>query len=618
MAKPAKSLIDALQDDARERAREAEKRLLYVAQKGARWKIREFFGQYKTPAWTAWGYLLLSLIGLVYSWSFYRPFEIPVFNFFDTSDFLLSAFHNMGMLVTGVFTILIGIWILFRLAYSSSIYLAYSSSIYLAADLSRKKQQAQVRWSVVVLLAIILGAFILRIAFPFFHEKALSLEEVGSLFATSIGIYLAYLAYLAYPAYRFIKFPHNPVDSRSQFIFLIIGTLVLTFGWGVYDNKAALKEKSRFVKVVLNKDFAQSDAHPLNPAPLLGTTSRFHFFYECENPLTKVAWEHGWSALKPLILVRGNIRPECENGRSFVIPTANIAALEFNIKGSDPGPGQVGLHDILDAIQQLNTTISDLNPIVKVGNIIFDATKVATAISDLDASSKTNAEEITEAIENLQSVVASKPDGLVTAIGTLSQSVQNLNPRDGSPPGSGEIATAINNLKNTVQNLHISVGKNYCASGLKKVETIGPFCKGRHEQLEEAGKECPDQPAEEVEAARKYLGQLQDRLITPDKFFGRMDGRFTNQQLLLIGRVDITQLTDEKRKPYGSNSGLAQARAKWILEKLKKRFPEHQSTLERTILLSAGPLHTGEEATEINRAKDRSVEVWACWTPKES
>ena len=87
-------------------------------------------------------------------------------------------------------------------------------------------------------------------------------------------------------------------------------------------------------------------------------------------------------------------------------------------------------------------------------------------------------------------------------------------------------------------------------------------------------------------------------------------------QLMLLGRVDIKQLSPEERKAYGSNNGLAQARAKWVLEKLTEEFPEYKNAFERSILLSAGPLHVRGEASEMNQAKDRSVEVWACWTPK--
>ena len=506
----------------------AEKRVRASAREVARRRRREFFDQHETPAWTAWGSLLLSLIGLAYSWSFYGPFEIPVFYFFDTSDFLLSAFHNMRMLVTGVLTILIGVGVLFLLAYSSSIYLAYRSSIPLAADFSRKKQRAQVFWTAVVLLAIILVAFLPRIPLLFFREEA------GSLFAPSVVIYLFYLVYLAYPAYRFIKFPHNPVDSRSQFIFLIIGTLALTFGWGVYDNKAALKEQSRFVTVVLNKDFAQAATHPLNSALLLGTTSRFHFFYvdKCEDTQTADKDSKTGNVSNNEKTKTNEKAPECKNGRPFIIPTANIAALEFiDTEEPDPGPEQIGLPDILASINQLNETISalkfDATINMQSGKVIFDTKAVANAIAKVDSTvaainkgNETNTNQITEAIKGLNPLtVEPNPNwtGLIGALTTLNQTVSTLKPPVVPNPGSNDLTSALTALTKAIENfkavanpdpktvdtvaalnatlrtlnatiaaLNVTGAGNHCTSGWEQVVTIQPFCEGEHDRLEKS------------------------------------------------------------------------------------------------------------------------------------
>ena len=544
----------------------------------------------------------------------------------------------MRMLVTGVLTILIGVGVLFLLAYSSSIYLAYRSSIPLAADFSRKKQRAQVFWTAVVLLAIILVAFLPRIPLLFFREEA------GSLFAPSIVIYLFYLFYLAYPAYRFIKFPHNPVNSRSQFIFLIIGTLALTFGWGVYDNKAALKEQSRFVTVVLNKDFAQAATHPLNSALLLGTTSRFHFFYvdKCEDTQTADKDSKTGNVSNNEKTKTNEKAPECKNGRPFIIPTANIAALEFiDTKESGPGPEQVGLPDILASINQLNETISalkfDATINMQSGKVIFDTKAVADAIAKVDStvtainkSNETNTNQIAEAIKSLNPLIV-EPNphwkGLIGALTTLNQTVSTLKPPVVSNPGSNDLTSALTaltkaiesfkavanpdpktaaavtalnatlrTLNETIASLNIPGAGNLCASGWRKVATIGPFPIGDHDQLEETAREC------------------QNQLIPPDQFGNETNGRFTDRQLLLIGRVDITQLSEQARKDYGSDSGLAQARAKWVRDKLVERSQntEQKEALRRAILLSAGPLHVGENVSNCDRALDRSVEVWAC------
>lgn len=78
---------------AQQRASAARRRVRFVARNGAVWKILEFFENRTPAAWGALWYLLLSIIGVTYSWAFYSQYEgIHIFDFFGTSDFLLSAF----------------------------------------------------------------------------------------------------------------------------------------------------------------------------------------------------------------------------------------------------------------------------------------------------------------------------------------------------------------------------------------------------------------------------------------------------------------------------------------------------------------------------------------------
>ena len=128
---------------------------------------------------------------------------------------------------------------------------------------------------------------------------------------------------------------------------------------------------------------------------------------------------------------------------------------------------------------------------------------------------------------------------------------------------------------------------------------------------------------EDAEGCKKENGnEPPSELVIPDELLRDLRSLFeagTLQQLMLVGRVDITQLDENQRKYYGSNNGLAQARAKRVLDELVEKWAsnntEKKALLERTILLSAGPLHVGqgeEYPTDTERAKDRSVEVWAC------
>ena len=152
-----------------------------------------------------------------------------------------------------------------------------------------------------------------------------------------------------------------------------------------------------------------------------------------------------------------------------------------------------------------------------------------------------------------------------------------------------EIANAISN---------ISGPGNHCASGWKKLPPIQSFPEAKY-KLDDS--------------RLTELTELSTKLKSPkDK---------TLQQLMLIGRADAKPLGGQMLQAYGSNNGLAQARAKWVWEELKAR--EVKIDPQRVILLSAGPLHVGEisggavsDPDEKKRAEDRSVEIHACWAPK--
>ena len=138
---------------ARDRATAARDRVQVTAIKGAGWKILEFFAQ-NTTAWGALFYVLLSSIGVTYSWAFYSRFEsIHIFDFFDTSDFLLGAFQNVDMLMIGIIAALISIGIPFHRARNSIVYAARNFN----ADI----QQSQIRWEAVILLVIALVSVVL-------------------------------------------------------------------------------------------------------------------------------------------------------------------------------------------------------------------------------------------------------------------------------------------------------------------------------------------------------------------------------------------------------------------------------------------------------------------------
>ncbi len=429
-------------------------------------------------------------------------------------------------------------------------------------------------------------------------------------------------------------------------ILLVEGIVILPFLSGVDDSKAALEKESRPVKVELRRGASEAGILPPDRTLLLGTTSSFHIFYECENALKN-----------------GNA-PKCGEGHPFIIPTANIASLEF-VSARKPSGG------IAQAVKGLGLIISGLkSEKIKVTKAISHLNEIITSIN---MSSGAHAKFITQQIESPKSKVVANlgPDKIATVaialksylegnipvthlnetITTLNATIKTLNQADVLDPDLANIAGAIKSLNplkietpdlkgipdaiksldplevntpdlkeiseaikehtteisDAIRGLNISCPgvpnpvQPHCPRGWKKATTIWPF------------------PKEEHELKPNSDGQKQ-----LDALFIEMEQKFVEStlgQLILVGRSDAKPVCKQTLALYGSSNGLAQGRAKWIWDELAKKFttPEQQKGLQdRTLLLSAGPLHVRGEASEMNRAKDRSVEVYACWTPKES
>lgn len=285
----------------------------------------------------------------------------------------------------------------------------------------------------------------------------------------------------------------------------------------IYDKtfgERGNQQEAPHVRVALRQDSVQPRTRLPDPdrTLFLGTTSSFHLFYECGDTLNSGTDSKGPNGPKASGAQHPQGASECEEGRPFIVPTANIASLEFDPKKKEVEP-RVSLPDTTDA----------------------------------------------------------------------------------------------------------------CASGWKKMATIGTFPRGKHHCLEGQ----PGCPKDSKEGESENGNEPPSELVIPDELLRDLGSLFeagTLQQLMLIGRVDITPLNDETRRRYGSNNGLAQARAKRVWDGLVEKWkldepekldePKKKALLERTILLSAGPLHVGKDVEDTDRAKDRSVEVWACGGPK--
>lgn len=78
--------------------------------------------------------------------------------------------------------------------------------------------------------------------------------------------------------------------------------------------------------------------------------------------------------------------------------------------------------------------------------------------------------------------------------------------------------------------------------------------------------------------------------------------------LVLVGSVDKQQLRKGLKTKFGSNRGLAKARATWVESKLRSLLPSMPSNV---VILTAGP--TIEATTPQAKEQDRYVAIYSIW-----
>ena len=806
---------------AQHRVDAAESRVLELTKKDIQWKIWTFLRRPTTAAWTALFYILISSIGVIYSWAFYLRFEgVHIFDFFGTSDFLLSAFQSVEMLAIGFSVTLISLFIPLYRIYNFSICSVYKgerkgqerkerikweaafllsitclfiflvmllwwnsphlwqswsehpnlffylislvtfvllfySFFNLFRSLIRIEQGARITWETVSLLSVTylfiflvmllwwnsphlwrnwsehpnlffylisLATFVLLFYSIFKLFRSLIKIEQGSritweaTFFQSITYLFIFLVMLLWwdwseyfislnmtilhlisivilvpSAYCFFGLFRSPGGNEQEaritwggrFLVVILlaeSIFILPFLSGMDASKAALNgESPRLAKVTLRQDIPPPNIPLPDLTLFLGTTSGFHFFYECEkalkneNGLGETA--NGISSLQGQKTIQEKENTEdCQKSRPFIIPTANVSVLKFL-----DAPPHVGLPAVVAAIAELDAITIDLksektdvtSAIIQINTItaLFNRNSevhtrlIIPRIEDLEPESIAHIgpDKIAEVVVAFQSYLEGKTPvtHLNETITTLNATIRTLNQADEPDPGLAKIAEEIKTpnplkietpdlkgipdairslnplkvhtpdlkgipdaIKNNTQEVAGAIKssaqeiadaikelkpevQNQCAQGLREVANIRPFPKENHLLFE----------GTEKEADRKEKEERLDSLIR--ELHERFDNNQTLQQLVLIGRSDKVGLRRKKRKFYGSNDGLAQARAGWVRDRLKVRFPKYKGDIEKaTILLSAGPLHIGEEVQDDKRALDRAVEVWACWTPK--
>ncbi len=130
------------------RAQAAQKRVQAAARQGAIRQIGRFLTSLPKAVWGALAYFLFSLIGVLSSRAYYSEFDINILDFFETSDFLLSAFQDLQTLIIGVGATLSVIVVVAWLAYNSIVSDAYRPS---ASDNSARDL---LRWEAAALVVI--------------------------------------------------------------------------------------------------------------------------------------------------------------------------------------------------------------------------------------------------------------------------------------------------------------------------------------------------------------------------------------------------------------------------------------------------------------------------------
>lgn len=576
-AEAARSRLEAAQ----KRAEAAQKRAEVAAQKQAIWQIWGFFAEHTPAAWGAFWYFLISSSGAIYSLVLYQQFEINIFNFFDTSDFLLSAFRTPTTLIIGIIATLLVIFILG--------YLAYNSIIYRSID--RTEQQSLVHREARILLriSILLGLLAISVSitailnFSKYDWTVLSLLGLGVILIIPISVLVLHFRRKLTSA-PISRTAQTPPSRREAGILLavLLGVFIVIvpylLGW--YDSEKRLEDESRHVRVTIRLDADRPKIRLPYPALLLGTTSDFHFFYKCIQKN-----ERDWKC-------RGE--DKIENERVFIVPTANLSSLEFISEPEEP-PAQFGPAEVVAAIDKINKTITALNTagkrntskVVKaIGEIELDPIIEIFPEIELDPTIKISPEigldlpKVAQAIDKLTAaIVASEfyPDPIIVAL-----------------------RATIAELNATIRNINISGVVNSCAFGGELLGTVQPFQKGKHEL--------------EANEYRKLSA-----------VFDKMEPHFednTLHQLILIGR-----LSGEERRFSDARRELAQARAKWVKKKILERFPELEKVASRIILRLLPP-----EDSLLRMSTDQgpyydynpliydlprtgSVGVYACWAP---
>ena len=260
----------------------------------------------------------------------YQQFDINIFDFFDTSDFLLSGFQNLGAVIIGIGLTLFAIFIVACLIYNSSLYAAASKNEQEQKDLVRREAIC-----LLFLMLVTLGGTLLILS---------CLSDLSDRLTLLLFVVAPVVGFLVYLIYYFGRLIYDPASATGQqslsrwqagvwLIFLLAASYIaIPYLWGGEKGNTILTKKTDLARVTIHQNITTPNPLPY-PVRLIGTTSSFHFFY--------------YRATET----------ETETGQVFIVPTANIASLEFNPNPpKDSEKSEDGLSKVAAAIRELGET----------------------------------------------------------------------------------------------------------------------------------------------------------------------------------------------------------------------------------------------------------------------
>ena len=551
----------------------------------ARWKVSEQLAQVAARTIAGPGgvaYILICVVGLCYSRGYYDKFEgIDILNLFSTSDFLLSGFNNILLLVVA-FLVPAAMLVWLGVTYLVSSY----SRAYLAAVDGRPSRWLRGVFAAVFFVGEAALLFLLPYGMGYWDSRELLKEE------RFVGIAIRNDS------------TQTPTVLPSPERTILLGTtsdfhLFYECASGEGENADANDDEGDdgVQDVVVDVDGGED------------TTRSGKRTSEGDDGDNKEG------------VGKTDAGCDDDDGRAFIVPTANVASVSHHRRAGADTNGQghkYGIADIVSAIKGLNLSANVVH-VVDDGSVAISAQQLVDAVNQISmaisTSDGTHNPDLTALIAALDGLDTGK---LARELEQLSLAVDELRTQDG---GLLEVAEAIKGIYGRVDGLGATlaaldgrvpeIGIKQLSEGVEALREVIAGLGGVSDDL------CISEwrPIGIVDgfAAGEHVPNLVQAGPELNRVLSQINSRMPGQ-IRLIGRVDRQPLTKERREHYRSDIGLAQARAKWVWGWLAGKLAEDRSDRESYLVMPLAWLCSdGPSSGEPVNDEDRSVEVQACF-----